>query len=153
MCLLQVGCSSLRTNIIIMSRGKEGILVPGGSLMKPKKTLYPRSPASICYCDTCLFQNQSLLPWRTTLELRVGSASLRVPKLWWQRLDSLKRGTFGKGENNGYWEKTNNVLCISCSSFVLSSLSLFSIHIPGVQEAITITRATVQRSPGFWYVL
>ena len=125
--------------------------MPGGSLTKPKKTLYPRSLASICYCDTCLFHNQSLLHWRTTLELGVGSVSLGVPKLWWQMLDSLKRGTFGKGEKNGYWEKTNNILCISWSSFVLSSLSLFSIHIPGVQEAITITRATVQRSLGFWY--
>lgn len=34
--LLQVGCSSFRTNIINMPTGKEGILMPGGSQSQRK---------------------------------------------------------------------------------------------------------------------
>lgn len=144
MCLLQVGCSSLRTNIINMSRGRENIQVLGGPFLKPKKITLPMVPSKhvlvthvysrINHCDSRDGITLTLI--RNLLELGMGSvfpgAHGCVSKCW---IPGLKWGCFGDKGEEQILGATNNILCISCVSFVLSGLSIFSICIPGIQEA------------------
>lgn len=126
-----------------------------GTLLKPKKIFYPRSPASIRYCDTCLFQNQSLTVIGTELPLHqkgtpgtgngfscplesMNSIGWIKRKLFWAKGRKIDTGRKLTISSAFLWQ-----LCALLSFFFLDQNSWGP-------RSITIATATVQRSLGFW---